>query len=225
MTTTKVSFCTWIWPTLYFRLGQEVACWFQCWTGLIAQVLLAWKWMDLFFKENHLLGSRDWWSSYIVSIANAASKKIGVLIRSLKFHPLGVALYLYKFILQTWMECCYLVWAGAPICYLNILDKLQKRLCRTVVRSFVASLEPFTHCRNVASFNLFCWYCFRRCLLNWLNHLHITSEKVGLLPYVETYLDTFFPWKSQLHLIFSNHTEFKNKNKKLLVICIYKIPL
>ena len=35
------------------------------------------------------------WGSYIVSIAKTASKKIGVLIRSMKFLSPEVALYLY----------------------------------------------------------------------------------------------------------------------------------
>ena len=28
--TTRHGFWTWIWPTRHSRLGQEVACWFQC---------------------------------------------------------------------------------------------------------------------------------------------------------------------------------------------------
>ena len=36
------------------------------------------------------------WDSYVVSIAKTASKKIGALIRSMKFFSPEVALYLYK---------------------------------------------------------------------------------------------------------------------------------
>ena len=36
------------------------------------------------------------WGSYIISIARTASKKIGALIRSMKFLSPEVALYLYK---------------------------------------------------------------------------------------------------------------------------------
>ena len=36
------------------------------------------------------------WGSYIISIAKTASKKIGALIRSMKFLSSEVALYLYK---------------------------------------------------------------------------------------------------------------------------------
>ena len=34
------------------------------------------------------------------------------------------------------------VWAGAPSCYLELLDNPQKRICRTVGPSLAASLEP-----------------------------------------------------------------------------------
>ena len=46
--------------------------------------------------------------SYIVSIAKTASKKIGALIRSIKFLSPEVALYLYKSTIQPCMEyCCH----------------------------------------------------------------------------------------------------------------------
>ena len=44
------------------------------------------------------------------------------------------------------MEYCCHVWAGAPSCYLELLDKLQKRISRTVGPSLAASHEPLTHC-------------------------------------------------------------------------------
>ena len=94
------------------------------------------------------------WGSYIVSIAKTASKKIGALIRSRKFLSPEVALYLYKSTIRPCMEYCCYVWAGAPSYYLELLDKLQKRICRTVGPSLAASLEPLAHCRNVASLSL-----------------------------------------------------------------------
>ena len=72
------------------------------------------------------------WGSYIASIAKLVSKKNGVLIRSMKFLSPEVALYLYKSTIQPCMEYCCHLWAGAPSCYLELLDKLQKRICRTV---------------------------------------------------------------------------------------------
>ena len=85
------------------------------------------------------------WGSYIISIAKTASKKIGALIRSLKFLSPEVALYLYKSTIRPCAEYCCHVWAGAPSCYLDLLDKLQKWICRIVGPLLAASLEPLAH--------------------------------------------------------------------------------
>ena len=91
------------------------------------------------------------WGSYIMSIAKTASKKIEALIRSTKFLSPEVALYLYKSTIQPRKEYCCRVWDDACSCYLELLDKLQKQICRTVGPSLAASLEPLAHHRNVAS--------------------------------------------------------------------------
>ena len=63
--------------------------------------------MDFFSKLN--------WGSYILSIGKTASKKIGALINSMKFHSPEVALYLYKSTIQPCIEYCIHVWVGAPV--------------------------------------------------------------------------------------------------------------
>ena len=60
------------------------------------------------------------------------------------------------------MEYCCHVWAGAPSCYLELLHKLQKRICRTVGPSLAASLEYLGHRGNVGSLSLFYRYYFGR---------------------------------------------------------------
>ena len=70
--------------------------------------------------------------SYIITIAKTASKKIVTLIHSMKFLSSEVALSFNKSTIQSCMEYCCHVWAGAPGWYLELLDKLQKRICRTV---------------------------------------------------------------------------------------------
>ena len=80
------------------------------------------------------------WGSYIISIAKTASKKIGTLICSMKFLSPKVALYLYKSTIRPYMGYCCHVLAGAPSCYLELLYKLQRRLCRTVGLSLATSL-------------------------------------------------------------------------------------
>ena len=68
------------------------------------------------------------WGSYIISIAKTASKKIGALIRSIKFLSAEVALYLCKSTIQSCMESCCHVWARSPSCYLELLDKLGQKI-------------------------------------------------------------------------------------------------
>ena len=86
--------------------------------------------MGLFLRRNHLLRC---WVDFLFQIglgllyclvAETASEKIS----SKKISPLSpeVALYLYL------MEYCCHVWAGTPSCYLELLDKLEKRICRTI---------------------------------------------------------------------------------------------
>ena len=103
------------------------------------------------------------WGSYIISIAKTACKKIGALIRSMKFLSPKVSLYLYKSTSRPCMEYCCHVWASAPSCYLELLDKLQKQICRIFGPSLAASLELLAHHRNVASLSLFYRYYFGRC--------------------------------------------------------------
>ena len=103
------------------------------------------------------------WGSEIISVAKTASNKSGVLIRSMKFLSLGVALYLYNSTIQPCIEYCCHIWAGIPSCYLELLNKLQKRICKTVGPSLVASLEPLLHRRKIASLRLFHRYYFGRC--------------------------------------------------------------
>ena len=66
--------------------------------------------------------------SYIISIAKTASKKIGVLIRSTKLLSPEVAMYAFKSTIRSCMGYSCHVWAGAPNCYLELSDKLQKQI-------------------------------------------------------------------------------------------------
>ena len=109
---------------------------------------------------------------YVVSIANTTSKNIGALIRSVMFLSLEVALHLYKSTIHSCIEYCCHIWASAPCLYLELLDKLQKQICRTVGPSLAASLEPSVHHQNVVSLSLFYRYYFGRC----------SSELVQLVP-------------------------------------------
>ena len=83
------------------------------------------------------------WGSYIISIAKTASKKIGALIRSMKFLSPEVALHLYKSTIRPFMEYCCHVWPGAPGCYLELLDKLQNEYAGLLVLHLLILLNPW----------------------------------------------------------------------------------
>ena len=145
------------------------------------------------------------WGSYIASIAKTASKKIGALIRSMKFLSPEIALYIFKSIIRPCMEYCCHVWAGAPSCYLELLDKLQKRICRTVGPSLAASLEPLAHCRNIASLSLFYSSMAelvplpysRRRSTRYSDRLHDFSVTIPRC-YKDVYVNSFFPRTARL---------------------------
>ena len=136
--------------------------------------------MGLFLTKNHLLGCCRGWLSALnwigtLTLSKGASKNIGALIRSMEFLSPKVALYLYKSTIRPWMVYCCHVWVSTPNYYLELLGKLQKRICRTVAPSHSASLEPVSHGQNVGGLSLFYRYYFGRC----------SSELAELVPILE----------------------------------------
>ena len=147
------------------------------------------------------------WGPYIISNPKTASKKIGALIRSMKFLSPEVALHLYKSTIRPCMEYCCHVWAGAPSCYLELLDKLQKQICRIVGPSLAASLEPLTHCRNVARLSLFYRYCFGRCCseLTQLVQL-VLIDMIDCMIFLSPFLDVCYIQGCLCQPVFSSHS-------------------
>ena len=70
-----------------------------------------------------------------------------------KFLSPEAALYHCKSTICPCMEYCCHIWAPScsPSCYWELLDKLQKQICRTVGPCLAFSHEPLAHCQNVAS--------------------------------------------------------------------------
>ena len=114
-------------------------------------------------------------------------------------------------LIQSCMDYCCHVQAGAPSCYLELLDKLQKQICRTVDPPFSASLEPLDHHRNVAfSLILSSSYYLGRCsskLAELVSHpcrsthysdrLHDFSVTIPRC-YKDAYVNNFFPCTAKL---------------------------
>ena len=112
------------------------------------------------------------------------------------------------------MEYFCHVWAGAPGCYLELLGKLQKQICRTVGPSLGASLEPLAHHWNVASWSLFYRYYFSGCSselaqlvpfpyywrrsICYSNRLHAFSVTIRTC-YKDVHVNSFFPRTTRLY--------------------------
>ena len=118
-----------------------------------------WKWMGLFLKKNYLLRCWGW-----PSLPNWIGALALSLLLSLPPRNLKPYCVLRSFFLLRLEYCCH-IWAGAFSCYLELIDKLQKRMCKTVAPSLPAFLEPLADHRNLASLSLFCRYYFGRCSL------------------------------------------------------------
>ena len=111
------------------------------------------------------------------------------------------------------MEYCCHVGTGAPSCYLELLDSLQKRICSTVGPSLAASLESLAHRRNMASLSLFYRYYFGRCSselaqlvplrfsrgrsTRYSDRLHDFSVAIPRC-YKDVYVNSFFPRTARL---------------------------
>ena len=96
---------------------------------------------------------------------------------------------------------------------LSRLNKLQKRICRTVGPSLAASLELLAHRRNVASLSLFYRYYFGRCsselaqlvplpfsrwrFTRYSDILHDFSVTIPRY-YKDVYVNSFFPCTAKL---------------------------
>ena len=111
------------------------------------------------------------------------------------------------------MEYCCHVCAGARSCFLELLDKLQKWLCRTVGPSLAASLESLADRLNVASLSLVYRYYFDRCSselaqlvplpysqgrsTHYSDRLHDFSVTIPRC-YKDVYVNSFFPCTARL---------------------------
>ena len=116
----------------------------------------------------------------------------------MKFLSPEVALYLYKSTICPCMEY-YHAWAGVSSCYLELLDKLQKRICKTVGPSIAASLEPLMHHQNMASLILFYRYFgginLVDVLQNWFHFLFLEGGLLVILIDCMIFLSPFLDVK------------------------------
>ena len=133
-------------------------------------MLLMWIWKGLFLRKNYVLRFWGWLSlpNWIRALTLSLLLKLHprklepwFILWSFSFQGFSfLSLKIYHTAMYGILLSCL---GGARSCYLELLDKLPKRICRTVGPSLAASCEPLAHCRNVASLSLFYRYYFGRC--------------------------------------------------------------
>ena len=152
----------------------------------------------------------------------------------MKCHSPEIFLYLNKSSVRSCLEYCWHAWAGARSCCLEILGKLQKRICRTVGPCFSGTLGWSSKCGR---------YYFRRCSselaqlvplpysrgrsARYCVRLHDFSVNIARC-YKDVYVNSFFPrtarpWNSLLPTEFFPLTNdlngFKSRiNRHLLTL-------
>ena len=117
------------------------------------------------------------WRSYIEAIAKSAAMKVGALLRARAYLTPESILYLYKSTIRPCMEYCCHIWGGAPSDALNLLDRVQNRVCNAIGENLASKLDSLSHRRSVASLCLFYKYF----------HGHCSDELSSLVPPLKTF--------------------------------------
>ena len=189
--------------------------WFYL-TGLITLVLLMWKWMGLFWRENHLL--RYWGCLSLLNWIGALTLSLSLNMPPRKLEPWFV---LWSFFLlrllcmsinQPYTHNGILL-SCALSYYFELLDKLQKQICTTVGPSLATSLEPLSYCWNVASLSLFYRFYFGRYSFQlaqlvplpffqerstrYSDRLHEFSVTITRC-HIDVYINSFFPGTARI---------------------------
>ena len=177
-----------------------------------------WKIIGLFLRKNYLLRCSGW-----LSLLNWIRTLTLSLLLKLPSRKLDTWFVVWIFFLLKLLcisvnpsydhEYSYYIWTGAPICYLELLDKLQKGIYRTVGPSLAASLEHLAHGQIVARLNLVYMCYFGRCsselarlvLLpyswgrstRYSDRLHDFSVTIPIY-YKDVYVNSVFPCTAKL---------------------------
>ena len=151
--------------TGYTEVIAEVMYKSFCWvfSSFFAEVLSFWiskaafiNWIDGFTFCFSLLpqtSRKNFLWRFLVDVsanAKTASRKLKSWFVLLSFFLHRLLIISINLSLWPCMKYCCHTWADAPSRYLDILDKLQRWVCRTVFPTLVASLELFALCRNLA---------------------------------------------------------------------------
>ena len=106
----------------------------------------------------------------------------------MKFLSPEVALYLYKSTVQSSMEYCCHILAGAPSCYLELLDKLKSEYAGLLILHLLLLLNPWLIVKMQPAEVFSIGITLVDVHLNWLNQIHFLILKGGLLVILIDYM-------------------------------------
>ena len=152
---TRDSCWTWIWSTRDTPRTGAGNGWlismlenlnFFCLTRLITLMLLMWKCIGQFLTKNHLLRCRGCLS--LLNRIRALTLSLFLKLPARKLEPWFVLRSFFPLSLPCIYESTI---QPCTFCCLEILEKLQKRICRIFGPELTFCLEPLADSRNVAS--------------------------------------------------------------------------
>ena len=121
------------------------------------------------------------WDSYVISIAQTASKKIGALIHSMKFLSPEVALYLYKSNIQPSMEYCVMSGLVLLLATWNCKISHKNEYAGLLILHFLPLLNPWLIIEMLPAYAFSIGIILVDAHLNWLNWFHFLILEGGLL--------------------------------------------
>nr|CAH7745980.1 unnamed protein product [Callosobruchus chinensis] len=96
------------------------------------------------------------WHEHVSSVATAAGKKLGYLLRARKYFSPSNLLRLYKAQIRTSLEYCSHIWGAATTTTLSRLDAVQRRAIRLIGDlALTCHLQSLSHRRAVGDLSLF----------------------------------------------------------------------
>ena len=154
------------WLTDFLMLEKRKLFLFKGLTIIVA--LLMWKWMSEILKKNNLLKCWDYlfllnWIEALklplkLPPAIITPRKLEFWFILWSFFPLRL---LYKSNILPSIECCCCyVWACAPTYYLNLLHKLQKRICTNVGPTLLPLLAYHQNVASLSLLYILLWWMF-----------------------------------------------------------------
>ena len=142
--------------------------WFH-FTSLLTLVLLIWEWMGLFLRKNHFL--RCWSWLFLLKWIGALTLTLLLKLPPKKLEP-GLVLKFLSHEVALYL-CKSTFWP-----YLELLDKMQKWICKTVGSSLAAFFQSLAHRWNVV-FSI--GITLVGVYLSWLNSFHFLILEGGLI--------------------------------------------